>query len=161
LSQKESTPNAQRHLLDSPHRSTMAGFARAIWALAERLRLLSKLAKQQDLQSDSSSPANPSRLRGQDRLGFMVHRWLIRACLSGSSWGFKKSPHLGEPFLEAGGACGLGSSAPILSANLSKQSDSSYDVVEKQKQKSWTLRDDCNGSQKSRPVSISHTDFFS
>lgn len=77
----------------------MAGFARAIWALAERLRLLSKLAKQQDLRSDSSSPANPSRSGGQDRLEFMVHRWLIRTCLSGSSWGFKKSlrQHPEEP----------------------------------------------------------------
>jgi len=71
----------------------MEGFARAIWALAEHLRLLSKLAKRRDLRSDSPGLANSSRSRGQNRLGFMVHRWLIRAGISGSSWRFKKSLH--------------------------------------------------------------------
>jgi len=91
--------NAQRHLMDSAHGSPLAGFARAIWALAERLRLLSKLAKRRDLRSDASGPASSSGSRGQNRLGFMVHRRLLRAGISGSSWGFKKSlrQHPEEP----------------------------------------------------------------
>lgn len=94
-----STRYAQWYFVDTPNRGTVARFARAIWPLADRIRLLSALARRWDLRSNGSRPTNPPRSRRQDRLGFVVYRWLIGSGVPSRGGRFKKSlrQHPEEP----------------------------------------------------------------
>ena len=83
--------NAQWHLVGAPHRSTLAGLARAIRTLADGLRLLSKLARRWDLRPSAPETSDSSGPRGQDRLEFVVHRWFVGSGVPGRCRGFKKN----------------------------------------------------------------------
>jgi len=82
--------NAQWHLVGAPHRSTLAGLARAIRTLADGLRLLSKLARRWDLRPSAPETSDSSGPRGQDRLEFVVHRWFVGSGVPGRCRDFKK-----------------------------------------------------------------------
>jgi len=74
---QRSTPDAQRNRLDPAQRSPVAGRARPLRPLADGVRLLSTLEEQQYLRPHPLGPADPLGSRRPDRLGSVVHRWLV------------------------------------------------------------------------------------
>lgn len=87
----EAASNAQWYFVDTPHRCAVARLTGTVWAVANRLRLLSKLAERRDLRPHHSVSANPAGSRRPYRLGPMVHRWLVGSGIQGRGRGFKKS----------------------------------------------------------------------
>lgn len=91
--------DAERDPLDSSYRRPLAGPAGAIWPLEDGISLFLLLARRWDLRAYTPGLADSLGSRGANRLGFMVHRWLLRKSVSGLCRRFKKSlqKHHDEP----------------------------------------------------------------
>ena len=86
-----STTNAERDTLDSSHRCSMAGSARAIRPLEDGVSLFLPLARRRDFRPYTTGSTGSPGSQGANRLGFVVHRWLFREGISCLCRRFKKS----------------------------------------------------------------------
>ena len=66
--QVDQAPADRRDPLADPDRRAMAGCARPLWAVADRLWAVSALAARRHLATDPHPPASPGRRRGADHL---------------------------------------------------------------------------------------------